>query len=253
MNNSNNDELFGNGCRRPSPRPIQRVYCVGPTGATGPTGPSGGPTGATGPIGATGPAGLTGATGPQGIQGITGPTGPTGATGISGLIGPTGPQGVQGLQGIQGPTGPTGTAGSTAGFNTYAMAVDSTAITVPDSSPILFNTTNPISNITYNAGTFTFTNAGQYLINWSASIRNEGMGSDILSIGLYQVTPTASYVAYSNTGNTISNNASTTISGTALVNATAGSTFQLRNASGQTISTITDGTSAVTMTITRIN
>ena len=216
MNNSNNDELFGNGCRRPSPRPIQRVYCVGPTGATGPTGP-------------------------QGIQGIAGAIGPTGSTGA------TGPQGIQG---IAGPTGPTG---STAGFNTYAMAVDSTAITVPDSSPILFNTTNPISNITYNAGTFTFTNAGQYLINWSASIRNEGMGSDILSIGLYQVTPTASYVAYSNTGNTISNNASTTISGTALVNATAGSTFQLRNASGQTISTITDGTSAVTMTITRIN
>lgn len=144
MNNSNNDELFGNGCRRPSPRPIQRVYCVGPTGATGPTGLSGGPTGATGQIGATGPAGLTGAIGPQGIQGITGPTGPTGP---------------QGIQGIAGPTGPTG---STAGFNTYAMAVDSTAITVPDSSPILFNTTNPISNITYNAGTFTFTNAGQY-------------------------------------------------------------------------------------------
>lgn len=133
------------------------------------------------------------------------------------------------------------------------MATDTTAITVADSQPILFNNTTPINNITYNAGTFTLPNAGQYLFNWAAAITNEGMGSDILAIGLYEVSPTAGYVAYSNSGNTISNNASTTISGTALITATAGSTYQLRNASGQSISTVVDGNTAVTLTITRIN
>jgi hypothetical protein len=134
------------------------------------------------------------------------------------------------------------------------MATLNSEATYANSAPILFNVSSPINNITYSSstGTFTFTNAGQYLINWVASIKNEGPSS-ILSLGLYQVTPGATYVAYSNTGNTISNNASTIISGTALITAPAGSTYQLRNATGQNISTVVNGTIAATITITRIN
>jgi hypothetical protein len=134
------------------------------------------------------------------------------------------------------------------------MATLNSESTYANAAPLLFNVASPINNITYTAttGTFTFTNAGQYLINWVASITNEGP-SHVLSLGLYQVTPSASYVAYSNTGNTISSNASTIIFGTALVTATAGSTYQLRNVSGQSISTVPNSTIAATITITRIN
>jgi hypothetical protein len=134
------------------------------------------------------------------------------------------------------------------------MATLNHEVTYSTSSAIIFNTTNPINNITYNSttGTFTLVNAGQYLINWVASIKNEGPSS-VLSLGLYQVTPGATYLAYSNTGNTISNNASTIIAGTAIVTATANSTYQLRNVSGQNISTVTNGNIAATITITKIN
>jgi hypothetical protein len=134
------------------------------------------------------------------------------------------------------------------------MATLNDEATYANEAPIVFDVANPINNITYTSatGTFTLTNAGQYLINWVASIKNEGP-SQVLSLGLYQVTPGATYVAYSNTGNTISGNASTIISGTALITAPAGSTYQLRNVSGQNISTVTNDTIAATITIVRVN
>ena len=213
------------------------------------------------PAGPTGPVGATGATGPQGIQGITGPTGPIGLTGATGATGATGPQGIQGITGPTGPigltgatgaTGATGPSGSTAGLNTYMNASTSAESTYLANAPIQFTTVTPANNITYSAGTFTLANAGQYLVNWSASIKNEG-SSAILSLGLYKVLPTAGYINYSNTGNTISNNASVQISGLAIITATAGTTIQLRNSTSTSISTVGASTTAVTLTITRIN
>jgi hypothetical protein len=159
------------------------------------------------------------------------------------------PQGPTGPTGITGPTGPTG---ETESFDTYAMATLTNKNTYANNSPLLFNTTSPLENITYSNGTFTLPNAGTYLINWTASIKNES-SSAVLSLALYEVTPTAGIISSSNTGHTISNNASTIINGTAIVTVTANTTFQLRNISGQTISTVPNSNSAATLTITRIN
>src|SRR5574344_1377552 len=217
------------------------VIPQGPTGATGATG-------ATGLTGATGPTGLTGATGPTGLTGATGATGLTGATGPTGLTGATG---ATGLTGVTGPTGPTGATGSTTGLNTYMMATSTAETTYTTGLPLQFTTTTPANNITYSAGTFTLTNAGTYLINWAATIKNEG-SSAVLSLGLYRVTPSTGYINYTNSGNTISNNASVQISGTAILIATAGTTIQLRNSTAQSIST-DNGTNSLSLTITRIN
>ena len=244
---------------------------TGPTGATGATGATGlqgiqGLTGATGPTGPTGATGATGATGLQGIQGIqgltgdvgaTGPTGPTGATGATGPTGPTGPTGIQGIQGLTGDTGatgPTGPTGSTTGLNTFAMGTTNAEVTIPTNNPITFATAAPLSTITYDAGTgtFTFPEAGTYLINWDAGIRNEGTATP-LSLGIYEVTPTANYLSYSETAASIANNGSVEICGTAIVTATAGATYQLRNSSTQSISLVANGLTSATITITRIN
>jgi hypothetical protein len=242
--------------------PTGATGASGLIGATGPTGATGasGLIGATGPTGATGASGLIGATGPTGAtgaNGLVGATGPTGATGASGLIGATGPTGATGASGLIGATGPTGATGatgatgSTTGLNTYMMATSTTEVTYTTGQPLQFTSTTPANNITYSAGTFTLTNAGQYLINWTASIKNEGP-STILSLGLYRVTPTAGYINYTNSGNSISNNSSVQISGTAIITATAGTTIQLRNSTAQSISTVNNNNSS-SLTITRIN
>src|SRR5574344_236838 len=233
---------------------------TGPTGATGPqgtTGPTGatGPQGATGSTGATGPQGVTGPTGATGSQGVTGPTGATGLQGITGPTGATGPQGITGptgATGSQGVTGPTGATGSTTSFNTYAMASTGADQTYNASAPILLSTPTAINNITYNSGTFTLP-AGVYLVTWSGVIRNENTTATTLVLGLYRTSGTAAYIAYSQCANTVTNNNSGHIAGNAIFTATAGSTYQLRNATGTNISTVTGTAPAITLSITRID
>ncbi len=167
-----------------------------------------------------------------------------------GMTGPTGPAGP--ASGSTGPTGPTGPSGSTSGFNTYMMATNNTKQTYSSASPFSFNNTTLANNITYSNGTFTINNAGQYLFSWASVIKNE-RPTDILSIGLYNLSPNNSYINYSNTGNTISNNQATFLSGVAIVNATAGSTYQLRNASSNSILIVPNNQMSSTLTIIRIN
>jgi hypothetical protein len=240
----------------------------GLTGATGPTGPQGltgttgptGPQGLTGATGPTGPQGLTGATGPTGPQGLTGTTGPTGAQGLTGATGPTGAQGLTGAtgptgpQGLNGATGPTGPSGSTTGLNTFMFGTTNASTTITASSPIIFSTTPALTNIVYNPanGTITLSNSGTYLINWTAAIKNESAAA-ILTLGLYQITPTINIISTSNSGNTISNNASTFISGTALFTISAVTTIQLRNLSTNSISLVPASNQSAVISITRIN
>ena len=238
MNDCTND----NGC--------VYTFCA-PMGPTGPRGLTG-PTGATGLQGIQGATGPTGATGLQGIQGVTGPTGATGLQGIQGVTGPTGATGLQGIQGVTGPTGPTGATGSTTSFNTYAMASTGADQTYIASAPILFSTPTSINNITYNSGTFTLP-AGVYLVTWSGVIKNENTTAVTLVLGLYRTSGTAAYIAYSQCANTVTNNNSGHIAGNAIFTATAGSTYQLRNATGTNISTVTGTAPAITLSITRIN
>ena len=132
------------------------------------------------------------------------------------------------------------------------MGQNNTSSIIAVNSPVLFPITSVINGIAYNAGTFTLATAGIYLIEWTASIKNEG-SSAILSLGLNRVTPSVALLSSSNTGNTISGNASTIISGTVLVNNTANSTYQLINRSANSISLVPNSSFSATITITRIN
>lgn len=84
------------------------------------------------------------------VNDCTGPTGPTGPRGATGPTGATGPQG------ITGPTGATGPAGPGTTLDSYAMVHDETNTTVPKQTPLLFQTTNLSSKITYNPETGDF-------------------------------------------------------------------------------------------------
>ena len=181
-----------------------------------------------------------------------GPAGPMGPTGPMGETGPTGPSGETGPTGPSGETGPTGPSGGSS-FNTFMMATANTTATVNNNSPILFTNTPNINNITYNSatGTITIPNAGVYTVSWIASIKNEGPNA-VLSLGINRVTPTTSLITSSNTGNTISANASTFISGIAIINNTTGSTYQLVNLSGQSISLVSNRSLSAVITINRI-
>lgn len=78
---------------------------------------------------------------------------------INDCTGPTGPQGRSGDNGLTGPTGATGAIGPTgpgAALDSYAMVHDETNTTVPKQTPLLFQTTNLSSKITYNPATGDF-------------------------------------------------------------------------------------------------
>ena len=75
---------------------------------------------------------------------------------VNDCTGPTGPTGATGPQGITGPTGATGPAGPGTTLDSYAMVHDETNTTVPKQTPLLFQTTNLSSKITYNPETGDF-------------------------------------------------------------------------------------------------
>lgn len=154
----------------------------GSKGPTGPTGPAGsgsmtGPTGPTGPTGATGPTGPTGA-----ASGVTGPTGATGSTGPTGDTGATGPTGATGATGPTGPTGATGVPGGPS-FSDYGVLTLNNADYIgglPITPRCEFSSAKvsagggivPIPSIAVPSfwQGFTVTNAGTYLINFSATV-----------------------------------------------------------------------------------
>lgn len=246
------------------PGPTGPTGPTGPEGVTGPTGPEGatgptGPQGITGPTGSTGPQGLTGPTGPTGPQGITGPTGPQG---IQGLIGPTGPEGATGPtgpQGITGATGPTGPTGPS--FNAAAMIHDETNLAVASNDVVKYNNTNLSNGITYdpNTGELTIPSDGQYQIHWWINARNKNrMLCDIcepvaLGVELYQFWPSNALIAHSSTHNKLNYCETGTLSGNAIFNATAGSTYRFINSSPVDIELVPNDRYSASVTISRIN
>lgn len=82
----------------------------GDRGDVGPIGPQG-IQGVKGDTGDPGAQGVPGAAGAQGVQGIQGVKGDTGAAGAAGAAGATGAQGAQGIQGVKGDTGAVGPQG----------------------------------------------------------------------------------------------------------------------------------------------
>ena len=220
--------------------------CCGPTGPTGPRGATG-PTGATGATGPTGPTGATGPTGPTGATGATGPTGATGATGPTGPTGATGATGPTGATGATGPTGPTGPTGATGAtgptgpgseLNSYAMVHDTSNTTVPAQTALLFQNTNISNKISYDplSGEFTIPEDGIYMIHWWINVRNRNIcphdcEPKALGVELHQIYPNDIVIAHSSTHNKVSSCDTGTISGNAIFEATAGSTYKFINTS----------------------
>ena len=100
----------------------------------------------------------------QGPIGVPGPPGPAGAAG------PAGPQGPAGVAGPAGPQGPSGPPGS--GLSAFAYIYSTSAQSVADNAPIIFNspsTSSPIA-FTTETSTINLTTTGVYLIRFQISI-----------------------------------------------------------------------------------
>lgn len=150
---------------------------TGPIGRTGPVGPTG-PTGLKGDPGAPGSQGIAGATGPSGVAGPQGLRGPTGPTGVQGFTGPKGDPGPVGATGATGPTGNTGgpylpLSGGTVEGTTFFNDQPHYYVTASGYQTVEFSSTTVLdiwdvveskSNILYNAGWFTISVAGTYVI-----------------------------------------------------------------------------------------
>ncbi|WP_339266260.1 collagen-like repeat preface domain-containing protein [Paenibacillus sp. FSL W8-0187] len=208
---------------------------AGATGATGVTGPTGvagatgstGPTGVTGVTGATGATGVTGATGATGVIGATGTTGTTGAAGATGVTGPTGVAGATGgtgPTGVTGPTGPTGpTEANTLIGGSVLYASNGVTQNVATNSPVTFST-SILQGVTYNGTTtLTIVTAGFYYFDWQISLENGQTAPNTFGIVVNgNITSTA---------NMNSNSATAEVSGSAVINLSAGNTVGLYNLS----------------------
>lgn len=136
-----------------------------------------------------------------------------------------GPMGPQGPQGPQGPAGPTEKA-SLLGIETSLTG--SSAGSIADDAPIAFDTVdlNNANGISYSAtsGTYTFQNAGTYLVNWWVALQCTQTVTQIAFA--VSVNGTDVSAAYADVGDG-------QVSGTALIQITsAPATVQLLNVSG---------------------
>ncbi|MEA2987415.1 MAG: hypothetical protein QOG83_126 [Alphaproteobacteria bacterium] len=132
-------------------------------------------------LGARGPAGPQGTPGVPGAPGTPGPTGPTGAPGTPGPTGAKGDQGDQGIQGAkgdqgdQGIQGPPGTVLAFADF--YALMPPDNAAPVAPGAAVSFPQTGDFAGtdiLRASDSTFTFTQAGIYLIMFEVSVTEAG-------------------------------------------------------------------------------
>lgn len=198
----------------------------GVTGATGPTEAAGatGATGPTGAVGATGETGSTGSTGATGTIGVTGATGATGSTGATGVTGETGVAGVTGATGATGPVDPTGPTGFTTLVGGSVMYVSNgTTQNVAANSPVTFSS-NTLQGVTFNGSTtLTIMTAGFYYFDWQISLQTGSTAPNTFGI-----------VVNGNTTNTANMNSYSTnaeVSGSAVINLSAGNTVGLYNLS----------------------
>ncbi len=145
---------------------IQKIMSVGGAGATGSTG-------ATGSFGSTGATGSTGNFGSTGATGSTGSFGSTGATGSTGNFGSTGSTGA---------TGATGSSSFIPRTYLYSLAGSQTLSALAGQQQgVNYDTAlfeDAAADIVNNVGSFTFVNAGVYLVTQNLQITT-ATGSNI--------------------------------------------------------------------------
>ncbi|MBT2760999.1 collagen-like protein [Paenibacillus sp. ISL-20] len=225
--------------------PTGAVGATGPTGPEGPPGAPGGITGATGPtgetgatgvVGETGATGATGITGATGVTGVTGPAGVTGPTGVTGVTGPTGATGATGAPGVTGATGATGGTGPTGATGPVGPTGSTTLVggsviyasngateNVATNSPITFSTST-LQGVTFNGTTtLTIVTAGFYYFDWQVSLAEGQVAPNTFGIVVNGNT--------TSTANMNSNSTNAEVSGSAVINLSAGNTVGLYNLS----------------------
>ncbi|PJN56180.1 hypothetical protein PAEVO_29030 [Paenibacillus sp. GM2FR] len=195
------------------------------TGAAAATGAAGG-TGSTGRTGSTGVIGLTRVTGEIAVTGATGATGAARAIGPTGSTGPTGPMVVTGLAGASGPAGPTVPTGPVLVGGSVIYASNGTAQKVATNSPVTFSTST-LQGVTFNgATTLTIVTAGFYYFDWQISLETGSTAPNAFGIVVNGNT--------TNAANMNSNSTNAEVSGSAVINLSAGNTVGLYNLSPTT-------------------
>lgn len=195
------------------------------TGAAAATGAAGG-TGSTGRTGSTGVIGLTRVTGEIAVTGATGATGAARAIGPTGSTGPTGPMVVTGLAGASGPAGPTVPTGPVLVGGSVIYASNGTAQKVATDSPVTFSTST-LQGVTFNGTTtLTIVTAGFYYFDWQISLETGSTAPNTFGIVVNGNT--------TNTANMNSNSTNAEVSGSAVINLSAGNTVGLYNLSPTT-------------------
>lgn len=195
------------------------------TGAAAATGAAGG-TGSTGRTGSTGVIGLTRVTGEIAVTGATGATGAARVIGPTGSTGPTGPMVVTGLAGASGPAGPTVPTGPVLVGGSVIYASNGTAQKVATNSPVTFSTST-LQGVTFNgATTLTIVTAGFYYFDWQISLETGSTAPNAFGIVVNGNT--------TNAANMNSNSTNAEVSGSAVINLSAGNTVGLYNLSPTT-------------------
>ena len=121
-------------------------------------------------------------------------------TGGAGSVGPPGPPGPAGPAGPTGPQGPTGTGGVIAYSGSFYDTTTQTIASTTTAYVMALNTTDSTNGVTVVSGSrITFSNAGQYNLQFSAQLENTSTQEQDVTIWLRKngtdVPDTAGFVA----------------------------------------------------------
>ncbi len=142
------------------------------------------------------------------------------------------------------------------------MVHEETNLAVPSHGVLKYNLINHSDGITYdkNTGEFTIPCDGVYAINWWVNARNrdnkalyENSEPVALGIELHQFWPNDLLIAHSSTHNRLNCCETGTISGNAIFNAQAGSTFRFVNSSPVDFELVPNDKYSAAVSINRIN
>ena len=115
----------------------------------------------------------------KGDKGDQGEPGPTGADGQDGADGAQGPKGDKGDKGDQGEPGPTGPGGANGLYGNFYDTLTQTAAATNTAYPMKFrNTAGSLGISVVNDSRITFTQTGQYDIQFSAQLFNDTGGGN---------------------------------------------------------------------------
>jgi len=142
------------------------------------------------------------------------------------------------------------------------MVHEETNLAVPSHNVVRYNLMNLSNGITYdkNTGEFTVPSDGQYAAHWWINAKNkndkamyEDCSPVALGVELHQFWPNDQLIAHSSTHNKLNCCETGTLSGNAVFNATAGSTFRFVNSSPVDIELVPNDLYSASVSIYKVN